>query len=157
MAGSDGKNPPPMPENEEQRLEFLRRLDLISSPPEESFDRLTTLAARMLDTPIAQVTIVAEGREVFVSCYGSESTDRDRERSICSRGILEPDEPTVIEDVVSADRFGDEFAQIDGETYRAYAGIPITVQGFSVGSFCVRDREPREFIDDEITDLRTIT
>ena len=41
------------------RLEALRRTELLDSPPEEQFDRLTRLAANVLHTTVALITLVA--------------------------------------------------------------------------------------------------
>ncbi|MBV9772553.1 MAG: sensor domain-containing phosphodiesterase, partial [Gemmatimonadetes bacterium] len=52
------------------RLAALRRLALVDTPAEESFDRLARLAARLLEAPVALVTLVEEDRQFFKSCVG---------------------------------------------------------------------------------------
>ncbi len=62
----------PLPANEAQRLEALRALHLVDTPPEERFDRITRLAARILSVPIAAVALVDDSRIYFKSTYGSD-------------------------------------------------------------------------------------
>lgn len=50
--------PAPLPENEGQRLKALHALDILDTPPEERFDRLTRVARRLFDTPIALMSLV---------------------------------------------------------------------------------------------------
>ncbi|WP_143593749.1 hypothetical protein [Synechococcus sp. 1G10] len=49
---------PPLTEREQERLEALRVYRILHTPPERSFDDLTTLAAYVCDVPIALVSLV---------------------------------------------------------------------------------------------------
>ncbi|MDH3285271.1 MAG: GGDEF domain-containing protein, partial [Acidobacteriota bacterium] len=53
----------PIPENERQRLEALRALEILDTPREERFDRLVRLASSILNTPMAAVSLVDEARQ----------------------------------------------------------------------------------------------
>lgn len=44
---------PPTPIDEATRLAALRSLDILDTPPEERFDRLTRLARRLFGVPFA--------------------------------------------------------------------------------------------------------
>lgn len=57
------------------RLAAVRRTGLLDTGPEEAFDRLTRLAATLLGTPYAFVTVVDETRSFWKSCIGVSSTD----------------------------------------------------------------------------------
>ncbi|MEZ5480781.1 MAG: hypothetical protein R3E73_00990 [Porticoccaceae bacterium] len=70
---------PTTPDNETQRLEALRRLNILDTPPEERFDRLTRLAWRMFDVPIALVSLVDEDRQWFKSRAGLDATETSRD------------------------------------------------------------------------------
>lgn len=48
----------PLPPNEEQRLEELRRYAVLDTPPEKAFDNITELAVRIFKVPIAAVTLI---------------------------------------------------------------------------------------------------
>jgi hypothetical protein len=53
-----------------ERLALLRRTRLLDAPPEPAFDRLTRLASRLVNAPIALVTLIDEDRQFFLSCVG---------------------------------------------------------------------------------------
>ena len=46
---------PAIPANEASRLEALRGLDILDTPPEERFDRITRFAAETFNVPIALI------------------------------------------------------------------------------------------------------
>ncbi|MEO8275377.1 MAG: GGDEF domain-containing protein, partial [Thermoanaerobaculia bacterium] len=50
---------PQTPSDEKQRLVGLEALSILYTPAEERFDRITRCAARLLDAPIALVSLVA--------------------------------------------------------------------------------------------------
>ncbi len=52
------------------RLAALRRTDLLDTPPEEAFDRLTRMAARLLGTPVSLISLVADDHQFFKSATG---------------------------------------------------------------------------------------
>lgn len=53
-----------------ERLEALERTGLIGAPPQESIDRIVSLARRLLRVPTARLTLVDEHREIDVSRIG---------------------------------------------------------------------------------------
>ncbi|MHA7066850.1 sensor domain-containing phosphodiesterase, partial [Azospirillum argentinense] len=69
---------PPRPDNESARLDALKRYDVLDTPAEEVFDRITTLAARYFGMPIALVSLVDETRQWFKSHYGLEISCTER-------------------------------------------------------------------------------
>ena len=132
-----------VPANESQRLKALRGLKLLDTASEERFDRITRLATRILNVPIAYVTLVDESREFKKSRYGSDTVETPRETSFCAHAILE-DKQLVVPDAQTDPRFLDN-ALVTGKPYiRFYAGNPIAApDGSLVGTLCVIDRQPR--------------
>ena len=63
---------PETPPTEVMRLNTLRALKVLDSPPEQRFDRLTRLAKWMFDVPIAVLSLVDENRQWFKSVQGLE-------------------------------------------------------------------------------------
>src|SRR5271167_278689 len=88
-ASGPNKMSAPIPPNEAQRLEALRALNLLDTPPEERFDRITRLAARVLNVPMACVVLVDEHRVFLKSRYGTDLVELDRRGSFGEATILE--------------------------------------------------------------------
>ena len=134
------------PDNEQDRLESLRRLDLLDTPPEPAFDRIVQLAARLLDAPIALITLVDEHRQWFKARVGLDVDETPREVAFCSHAIaIDDDGPLIVADASKDPLFFDN-ALVTGEPFiRFYAGQPIrTVDGHRIGTLCVIDRRPRQ-------------
>ncbi|WAL62416.1 GAF domain-containing protein [Thermocoleostomius sinensis] len=138
----------PAPVNEAKRLEALRRYEILDTPPEIAFDRITTLAARLFDAPIALVSLVDASRAWFKSCYGFELQEVRRDNTICSVALLY-DDVLVVPDTQLDDRFTcNPFVQAD-PGLRFYAGAPlITHDGFTLGTLCLLDMKPRPDLTD---------
>lgn len=69
---------PGKPANETARVQALHGLELLDSAPEERFDRLTRLARRLFNVPIALVTLVDTNRQWFKSCVGLDVRETPR-------------------------------------------------------------------------------
>ncbi len=131
----------------------LRRLAILDTDPEERFDRVTRLARRIFNVPIALVSIVDENRQWFKSCFGLPVSETERDVSFCGHAILGTD-PFVVEDASQDPRFADN-PLVEGDPYvRFYAGIPLVYDEDTVlGTLCIIDDKPREFSEEEINDL----
>jgi PAS domain S-box-containing protein len=139
----------PLPRNEEQRLAAVRRLKLLDTPPEERFDRLTRLAARILNMPIAQISLTDDTRQFNKSNHGLQGTETPRDASFCSYTILEPKQ-LVVPDTQLDPRFLDNQFVTGAPKIRFYAGNPIAAtDGSLVGTLCVADTNPRVLSDDD--------
>lgn len=138
-----------LPKDEDQRLIELRSLGLLDTPPEERFDRITRMAQRLFDVPIALVSLVDEDRQWFKSRQGLEDTETPRAVSFCAHA-LEGDEVLLVEDALHDDRFADNPLVTDEPNIRFYAGAPISgPDGSVLGTLCVIDRQPRRLTADE--------
>ena len=85
------------PEDEKARLAAVRRYEILDTPADRSFDRITNLAAELFDVPIALVTIVDHDRIWFKSRHGLDAVEQiDRDPGLCASAILS-DEPYVVE------------------------------------------------------------
>ena len=67
--------PAPTPADEADRLNALRDLLLLDTPPEERYDRLARFGAEQLNVPIALLTLVDGQRHGFKSRVGLEATE----------------------------------------------------------------------------------
>ena len=140
---------PATPENDSQRLRALQALNVLDTEPEERFDRLTRLAKRLFDVPIALVSLVDENRQWFKSKVGLEACETSRDISFCGHAIL-GDEIFVVTDASADSRFCDNPLVTHDPGIRFYAGVPLTAPcGSKLGTLCVIDREPHDMdVDD---------
>ena len=137
----------PFPDNEGERLLALERSGLIDTPPEDSFDRLTWLAARSLDAPVALLTLLTPNRQWFKSRYGLDMSDTPRDWAFCNYTILQKG-VMVAENLATDPRFSENPAVLGELGFRFYAGCPVSdPDGFTLGSLCVIDTRPRTLDD----------
>jgi diguanylate cyclase (GGDEF)-like protein len=147
---------PDFPENETQRMAALRSTDLLFTPSEERFDRITRLASRLLGTPIALVSLVADKCQWFKSAQGLDASETSREVSFCGHAIL-GEKTFVVENAALDPRFSDNPLVTSDPRIRFYAGHPLhTSDGSRVGTLCVIDRNPRQFTSEQLDVLRDL-
>ncbi|HZT65664.1 MAG TPA: GAF domain-containing protein [Acidimicrobiales bacterium] len=141
------------------RLAAVRRLLLLDAPGKPSFDRLTELAAQLIEAPIALMTLVDIDRQWFVSATGIPDELRQRrqtplEYSLCQHALRSAS-PLVAVDA----RLDPVLRHVKAVTEYgivAYAGAPLRFEGQPVGTLCVLDREPRQWRPDEIVTLQRL-
>ena len=63
-------SPSIIPENELHRIAAVKRYDILDTPPDGAFDRITAIAARRFDVPISIISIVDHDRIWFKSHHG---------------------------------------------------------------------------------------
>jgi GAF domain-containing protein len=144
------------PRDEEQRLQAVRRYEILESPPDGAFDRITQIAARIFGVPISTITIVDHDRIWFKSRYGIDADQVGRDPGLCASAVLD-DKPWVVADA-SIDPRTLENPLVRGELgLRFYAGVQLrTADGYNLGTLNIIDREPRELTDDEVETLRQL-
>lgn len=134
----------PLPPDEQERLAELITLGVLDTPPEECFDRVTRMAAIVLQVPIALISLVDADRQWFKSCVGLDVRQTSRGVSFCAHA-LSSDEPLVVPDSRADPRFRDNPLVLGPPNIRFYAGRPVHgPSGRRIGTFCVIDTKPRE-------------
>lgn len=134
---------PAKPALEDERMHALHALNILDTQPEERFDRLTRLARRLFDVPIALVSLVDSNRQWFKSCQGLTLTETPRDVSFCAHAILS-DQILMIPDAGSDERFQNNPLVTGEPKIRFYAGCPLKVgNGSNVGTLCLLDTRPR--------------
>jgi len=129
--------------DEEARIDLLHALNLLDSEPEDVFDRITRLAARLLDMPIALVSLIDRDRQWFKSRVGLDAHETPRELAFCAHAIHSK-QPLVVNDTSLDIRFADNPLVLGAPHIRFYAGAPIfSNQGIALGTLCIIDRKPR--------------
>ncbi|HUQ39749.1 MAG TPA: SpoIIE family protein phosphatase [Acidimicrobiales bacterium] len=143
--------------DERARMEAVRRYDILDTPPDGAFDRVTALAARLLDAPIAIVSVVDEERIWFKSHHGlPDVVEIGRETGLCASAILQ-EGPWVVNDAAVDPRTLTNSLVAGEFGLRFYAGVPLTVSGgHSLGTLCVLDTQPREISERELRTLEDL-
>ena len=148
---------PTLPTNERQRLATLRSLNLLDTPAEERFDRITRLARKLFDVPIALVSLVDVDRQWFKSNQGMNICESPRGTSFCGHTILRED-PMVVRDALEDERFRDNPLVVSDPHIRFYAGAPlIDEDGYALGTLCVVDQTPRELTLEQRDALKSLS
>jgi len=146
----------PVPQDEKKRLKVLWQYDVLDTVPEEVFDDLTELAARICEAPIALISLVDEKRQWFKAKVGVTVSETSRDVSFCAYAITQTD-LFIVPDATLDARFADNPLVVSDPKIRFYAGAPlITPDGHALGTLCVIDKVPRELRLDQKQALRIL-
>jgi len=139
----------PILQNEKKRLKVLWQYEVLDTVPEELFDDLTELAARICEAPIALISLVDEKRQWFKSRVGTDVKQTSRDVSFCAHAIKQA-ELFIVPDATRDKRFAHNPLVTSDPKIRFYAGAPlITPDGYALGTLCVIDKLPRELRADQ--------
>src|ERR1035438_2354725 len=146
----------PIPQNEKKRLKVLWQYEVLDTVPEEVFDELTELAARICEAPIALISLVDENRQWFKSKVGVTVSETSRDVSFCAYAIAQSD-LFIVPDATQDKRFASNPLVTSEPKIRFYAGAPlITPDGHALGTLCVIDKVPRELRPEQQQALRIL-
>jgi diguanylate cyclase (GGDEF)-like protein/PAS domain S-box-containing protein len=147
---------PAIPYDEAKRLATLRGLNILDTPPEERFDRLTRLAQHLFDVPIVLVSLIDSNRQWFKSCQGLDASETPRNISFCGHAILN-DHALIIPDASLDPRFADNPLVTGAPHIRFYAGQPLSASdGSRMGTLCIIDSKPHYMTQIERDSLRDL-
>ncbi len=147
---------PPTPANETARLARLHSYEVLDSLPEADFDDFTLLASRLLQVPIALISLVDEERQWFKSRVGLEVDATPRSVAFCAYAIHSTD-LLVVEDALTDPRFAQSPLVLGEPHIRFYAGCPlVSPDGLVLGTLCIIDREPRALSPQDADTLRRL-
>jgi len=143
----------PIPPDEAERLHLLHALRILDTPSEEVFDRITRLVARILDVPIALVSLVDTDRQWFKSRIGIDVNETPRELAFCAHAIAQTS-PLIVTDTTQDSRFMSNALVTGDPNIRFYAGVPLrSIGGLSIGTLCAIDSKPRQLNPGEVSIL----
>lgn len=136
--------------DEAGRLAALQRYQVLDTPKEEPFDRITGLIKTVLNVPMCAVSLIDSDRQWFKSCVGLDVQQTARDISFCTHTIQKR-EPMNIPDALLDERFR-ENPLVTGAPYiRSYLGVPLSSpDGYNVGSLCAIDSKPRDFTSEQV-------
>jgi signal transduction histidine kinase len=142
------------------RLDALQQVNLLDTPPEEAFDRLTRLASKILHAPVSLISLVDRERQFFKSAVGPPDPwgylrETPLSHSFCQH-VVASSAPLIISDARRHPLVHDNLATSEMGVV-AYAGMPLTTsEGHTLGSFCAIDTQPRQWTEEEIEILREL-
>ncbi|WP_159616341.1 GAF domain-containing protein [Arthrobacter zhaoguopingii] len=141
---------------EAQRMRALLETGLLDSPPEERFDRITRRAREHFGVSSSIVALIAEHRQFLKSVIGAVGQNLERESTFCNQTIRSAG-PMVVCDTLADDRFKASPLVVGEPHIRFYAGHPLLGPGgWTIGTICVIDQNPRGFTDEDRRVLRSL-
>lgn len=141
---------------ESERLDALTTLGVLDRGPDPTLDRITAITARVLEVPVAAVSIVDKDKVWTVAGTGTERGSADLTRSLCPVTIRQ-DGPFIIDDVQNDPRTADREVVRSSPGFGFYAGVPLRNSlGHAVGTLCVMDRKARSLTAQQETTLREL-
>jgi len=114
----------------------------MDTPPDERFDRLARLAARIYQADIAFVSFVDHNTQWLSAMSAAGlSPSIGRDNSIC-QVMVASGEPLVVADFRTDERFVGH-PVVPSLAFRSYAGVPIIAEKcFAIGSLCILNHAP---------------
>ena len=141
--------------DEVQRVAAVRRYDVLEDAPDATFDHVAHLAARLLHTSAAFVSIVDVDRKIIRSSVGLGSAPHEiaRNEALCAIPVA-TGRPVSIPDVLVDPRLAHNPIVAGDAGFRSYAAAPLrTYDGHSLGAVSVLDSAIRDYSSDELDDL----
>lgn len=147
---------PALPKDEAARVDALRSLGILDTPPDERYDRFTRSSRRIFDTPMAVISLVDRYRQWFKSAAGLNDNETPRSISFCGHTIL-GNGVFEVSNALRDPRFRDNPLVVNEPHIRFYAGAPLeTPDGYKLGTLCILDRVPRRLSAEEKSILRSL-
>ncbi len=143
-------------EYEARRINSVRNLDILDTPPESDYDELVKLAALIFHVPISTVSIVDSHRQWFKAAIGLAMRETARDISFCTH-VVDQNDNLIVENAREDPRFARNPLVIEGPMLAFYAGVPLrTSDNNAIGTFCIMDKTPRKFSAQELETLKVL-
>jgi len=129
--------------------------------PRDRFERLAAVAARLLDAPVAIVSLVDAERDIWVGLTGvppavAAAGGTTMRPSFCQAIIASTRDVLAISDARTNSLFS-TFPSVRALGVVACLGVPlITRAGLPLGSCCVYDTKPRDWTPQDIDTLTAL-
>ena len=149
--------PPAHAPQEAARLHALQSYAILDTPPEDAFDQLATLAARVCGCPMAVVNFVDSERQWFKAAVGVPFAQTDRAIAFCVHALDGNRDAVVVPDARQHPAFAGNPLVVGEPRVRFYACVPlVTPEGFALGTLAVLDTVPRTLGDEQLDGLKIL-
>jgi len=146
-----------LPNNEAERLEALKKYQILDTLAEQEYDDITRIASQICNSPIALISLVDDHRQWFKSKVGLDAQETPKSIAFCSHAIL-GDGVFEIKDSSKDERFFDNPLATGAPHVQFYAGAPLTTpEGHNIGTLCVIDNKPNELDDKQKEALQALS
>ncbi len=143
--------------DEAARLHALQSYAILDTPPEDAFDQLATLAARVCGCPMAVVNFVDSERQWFKAAVGVPFAQTDRAIAFCAHALDGSRDAVVVPDARVHPAFAGNPLVLGEPRIRFYACVPlVTPEGFALGTLAVLDTVPRPLADEQLDGLKIL-
>ncbi len=146
----------PLPSDQVAGPDALLHSDTVAAAPEEAFDDLIRLAARLCQAPMALLTLKDNERLTIKSQWGLELSE-SLQSAVPVAPVKLGREMFIVRDLSADSRFSHHAWVTSGPQARFFAGVPVVSRaGAELGMLCVLDRIPRDLSNDEKEMLATL-
>jgi signal transduction histidine kinase/DNA-binding response OmpR family regulator len=133
----------PLTPGEARRLDILDSLGVVDTPADPVLDGIVRAAAELTGCPVSLVSLVDDQRQWFKARHGLDVQQTPRELAFCAHAILQTELFEVNDARLDARFVGNPL--VTGDPHMVfYAGVPLSVEGHSMGTLCVIDHAPRQ-------------
>ncbi len=151
------ENSYPIAIDEVERINKLKKYQVLNNNEEPSFARLTQLAKLFFNMPVVTITFMDEDTQYLKSVHGLGGVcTTTRKVAICNYTVLSND-VFVVPDLTKDSRFNQNPLVTDWPKIQFYAGAPIIMhedgKTYRLGSLCLMDMQPHHDFTDKQADL----
>ncbi|PKO69492.1 MAG: hybrid sensor histidine kinase/response regulator [Betaproteobacteria bacterium HGW-Betaproteobacteria-16] len=143
----------PLTPEEPRRLDILNSLGVLDTPSDPVLDGFVRATAQLIGCPISLVSLVDAQRQWFKARHGLDTQQTPRDQSFCAHAIMQTDLFEVV-DARLDPRFADNPLVTGEPNVIFYAGVPLSVEGQSMGTLCVIDHQPRRLTEEQRHSLK---
>ncbi|SVB34945.1 uncharacterized protein METZ01_LOCUS187799 [marine metagenome] len=152
--------------NEDQRVAEVKRLGILDLDlsSERRYNSMTQVATYLTDCPQSTINILGSSVQQCKASFGFDPQQIDimkevpREISVCQFSLAKPGQPLIIENILDDDRTKNWKNMPFDPGFRFYASLPLmSSRGFSLGTLCVFDPNPKNLAHQQIDGLRLIS
>lgn len=147
----------PVAAEDAERINKLKKYQVLNNNEEPAFARLTELAKLFFNMPVVAITFMDEETQYLKSLHGLDGIcTTSRKVAICNYTVLS-DEVLVLPDLTEDSRFSQNPLVTEAPYLRFYAGAPIIMQEdgktYRLGSLCLMDMQAHHDFTEKDADI----